>query len=147
MEDSVTSSRAKVLDREAIPYIRLIAMANPVLLLHKMEWKSATITPQDGKEVGKGCRQGVFLCPKSYCYNITWIQFKCLIYISEILTLLRLVWWCVGLSQHFRDDTQQQNVPLSVSASFAVGGQAVQRSFFSKSTVKETPKVFSYTWV
>lgn len=33
MEDSVTSSRAKVLDREAIPYIRLMAMAKPVFPL------------------------------------------------------------------------------------------------------------------
>lgn len=32
-EDSVTSSRAKVLDREAMPYIRLMAMAKPVFCL------------------------------------------------------------------------------------------------------------------
>lgn len=42
MEDSVTSSRAKVLDREAIPYIRLMAMAKPVFPLQTKE-KNMTV--------------------------------------------------------------------------------------------------------
>lgn len=41
MADSVTSSKAKVLDKEAIPYIKLMAMAKPVLLLQIEEKKKS----------------------------------------------------------------------------------------------------------
>lgn len=57
IEDSVTSSRAKVLDREAIPYIRLMAMAKPVFPLQMGE-KNETVRTKNGADDRKLKRNG-----------------------------------------------------------------------------------------